>query len=67
MENEILQKIEDQNKKLDAIYTSVQKTRRYFLITMWITIIVFILPIVGLVFIVPYFINSYLGSFIDLI
>lgn len=67
MENEILQKIEEQNKKLDAIYTSVQKTKRYFLITMWITIIVFILPIVGLVFIVPYFINSYLGAFMDLI
>jgi TRAP-type mannitol/chloroaromatic compound transport system permease small subunit len=63
MENEILAKIEAQNVKIDAIYTSVEKTRKYFLTTMWITIILFALPILGLIIVVPMFISSYMNSF----
>ena len=63
MENEILTKIEEQGVKIEAIYTSVEKTRKYFLTTMWITIIMFALPLLGLLIIIPMFISSYLNSF----
>lgn len=63
MENQILLKMEAQDTKIDAIFTSVEKTRKYFLITMWITVIMFVLPLIGLVVAIPMFINSYLGSF----
>ena len=62
MENEILTKIQAQEAKIDAIYTSVEKTRKYFLINMWVTIIMFVLPLVLLVIVVPMVIGSYLES-----
>ena len=46
-------------EKIDAIYRSVEKTRKYFLITMWITVILFVLPLIGLLFVIPAFIRSY--------
>ena len=62
MENDILTKLQAQEAKIDAIYTSVEKTRKYFLINMWVTIIMFVLPLVLLVIVVPMVIGSYLES-----
>lgn len=62
MEAHILQKLEEQDKKIDAIYTSVEKTRKYFLTTLIITAIVFVLPLIGLFFAIPAFINTYTDS-----
>lgn len=45
--------------KIDAIYVSVEKTRKYLLWTMIVTIAVVVLPVIGLVFAVPSFISSY--------
>ncbi|HEX9608719.1 MAG TPA: hypothetical protein VGA06_00700 [Candidatus Paceibacterota bacterium] len=59
MEQDIQKKLEDQDVKLDAIFRSVEKTRKYFLIIMWITVILVVLPVVGLVFAIPTFINTY--------
>jgi len=58
MEEEILKKIEENQKKLDRIYTSVEKTRKYFLATLIITIVVFVLPLIGLIFIIPWFLST---------
>ena len=55
-------KFEELSKKIDAIYTSVEKMRKYFLVTMWITIILFVLPLLGLLVIVPIFLNSYVSA-----
>ncbi|MFT7557621.1 MAG: TRAP-type mannitol/chloroaromatic compound transport system permease small subunit [Planctomycetota bacterium] len=63
MEQEILQKIEDQQVKIDAIYKSVEKTRKYFLVTLWGTVIMFVLPLIALAFVIPKFIQSYLSAF----
>jgi len=57
--DELQQKIVEQDKKLDAIYESVEKTRKYFQITLWITVIMFILPLIGLIFIIPSVIGTY--------
>lgn len=63
MENEELKKkIEEQSFKIDAIYKSVEKTRKYFLAIIWITVIAVVLPIIGLVFAIPAFLNNYVGS-----
>ncbi|PIR57762.1 MAG: hypothetical protein COU71_02310 [Parcubacteria group bacterium CG10_big_fil_rev_8_21_14_0_10_38_31] len=59
MENEILKKIEESDQKIDEIYKSVEKTRKYFLWTLIITLAVFILPLIALAFIVPSFLSSY--------
>ena len=58
METEILRKLEEQEKKIDAIYRSVEKTRRYFMWTLIITIAVIILPLIGLLFVIPEFLST---------
>lgn len=46
-------------EKMDEIYVSVEKTRIYFKWTMIITIILFVVPLIGLVFVIPSFISNY--------
>ncbi len=63
MENEELKKkIEEQGLKIDAILKSVEKTRKYFLTTIWITVLAVVIPLIGLAIVLPSFVNNYLGS-----
>ena len=62
MDAELAQRLQAQDAKLDAIWQSVEKTRKYFQMTFWITVILFVLPLVGLIFVVPYAMSSYLGA-----
>ena len=62
MDQEIKNKIEELDKKIDAIYISVEKTRKYFFWTMIITLVVFILPLLGLIFVVPSFLSNYTST-----
>ena len=55
MDQEIKNRLDAQEVKMDAIYKSVEKTRKYFLIMTWVTIIVIVLPLIGLMFAVPSF------------
>jgi type IV secretory pathway component VirB8 len=66
METELKQLIEAQQKKIDEIYISVEKTRTYLWWTMIITVVLFVLPLVGLVFMIPSFISSYTTSVTEL-
>ena len=59
MDNEILKKLEESDQKIDEIYKSVEKTRKYFLWTLIITLAVFVLPLIALLFIIPSFLSSY--------
>ncbi len=63
MDQELQKKMEEQDGKLDAIYASVEKMRKYMLVTMWVTVAVVVLPVAGLLFIVPMVISSYTSSF----
>ena len=63
MEPNIQNKLQEIETKLDAIYVSTEKTRRYFQIVMWVTIAMVVLPFIGLIFIIPAFISSYTASF----
>jgi TRAP-type mannitol/chloroaromatic compound transport system permease small subunit len=62
MDPQLTQLIEAQQQKIDAIYKSVEKTRKYLLWTMIATVAFFVLPIIGLLFVVPSFISSYTSS-----
>lgn len=61
MESEMKQQLDAQAEKIDAIYVSVEKTRKYFLIIMWSTVAMIVLPAILLAFAIPAFINSYAG------
>jgi len=63
MEEDIIKKIDEQGVKIDAIHKSVEKTRKYFLIIIWVSIICFVLPLIILFFVLPSFMSTYLGSF----
>ncbi len=53
--------LEGQDAKLNAIYVSVEKTRKYFKWTMIISIVVIVLPLIGLLFAIPAFLSTYSG------
>ena len=52
---------EQQNRELlEQIFTSVEQTRKMFLWTLILSVVAFVLPIIGLVFAIPYFLSTYL-------
>ena len=59
MQPDLQNKIAELEKKIDEIYISVEKTRKYFFWTMVITLIVFVLPLIGLLFVIPSFLSNY--------
>ncbi len=62
MEQDILEKLEMQEKKIDAIYISVEKTRKYFLWTMIITVVTIVLPLIAAVVLIPWMLGSYMSA-----
>ena len=62
MDEELNKKIEEQGLKIDAIYKSVEKTSKYFLIIIWVTILGVVLPMIGLVFALPSFLSNYVDT-----
>ncbi len=59
MDTELKQKVEALESKIDKIYQSVEKTRKYFLWTLITTLAFFILPLIGLLFAIPKFLGVY--------
>lgn len=58
MDQELAQKLEAQDRKLDAIYVSVEKTRKYFLWTLVATAVMFVLPLIGIMIAVPWMLST---------
>lgn len=58
MDENILKKLAEQDQKLNSILESSEKMRKYFMWTMWISIAVIVLPLVGLVFALPSFFDG---------
>lgn len=67
MEQELFDKLEEQNKKIDAIYVSVEKTRKYFLWTLIITIATVVLPIIVLIILLPWLMNTLSSAYSGLL
>ncbi len=65
MEEKILKKITEQEEKIDKIYRSVEKTRKMFLMTIIVSVATFLLPLIALIFVIPWFLhimsNAYQG------
>ncbi|HWP61487.1 MAG TPA: hypothetical protein VN495_02710 [Candidatus Paceibacterota bacterium] len=64
---DLRQRLDQIEKKLDATFASAEKTRKYILWTVIVTVALFVLPLIGLVFILPSFINTYaqMGSLLQ--
>ncbi len=54
----MLKKFEEQNQKLDRIYDSTEKARKYFLWSLIFNVVIFILPLVALAFAIPWFVET---------
>jgi hypothetical protein len=55
---EILRKLQEQEAKVDAIWRSVEKTRKYFKWTLIVTLVTIVLPLIGLIFVIPVFLKT---------
>lgn len=66
-ENQILEVLKENQKLIKQTYESAEKTRKYFLYSAIATVLMFVLPLIGLIVIIPMFLDSYLGSFEGLI
>lgn len=61
MESDLDRRIAALEKKIDAIYVSTEKTRKYILSALIMTVVAFVLPLIGLMFAIPTFISTYSG------
>lgn len=58
----VMNKLNEAGEQLDDIQDSVHGMRRIFFWTMVITLALVILPILGLVFFIPSFVETYTGG-----
>ena len=63
MDSDFQKQLHTLEEKIDAVYVSVEKTRTYFRIILWVTLAMVVLPALGLIFAIPAFLNSYTSSF----
>ena len=63
--DDINKKIETLQAKVDAVYVSVEKTRRYFQWTLIATVVTVLLPLLGIIILIPHYLRmiGQLGSF----
>ena len=62
---EVIKKLSELEAKIDAIYKSAEKTRKYFLWTLVLSVVVFVLPLIALIFVIPQFLSA-IGPNMDL-
>ncbi len=59
MELELQQRLAALEQKIDSTFQSAEKTRKYMLWTLIGSIIVFVVPLIGLLFVIPQFLKSF--------
>ncbi len=62
MEQEVLQRLERLEQKLDRTTTSVEKTRKYMLWSLVVTVGMIIVPILLLLFFLPMLLDGFSGG-----
>lgn len=61
---DVVARLERVEAKADAIFRSAEKTRKYFLATLIVTVVAIVLPLIGMVILVPYYLSTIdLGSY----
>lgn len=63
MDSDLQKQLQTLEEKIDAVYVSVEKTRKYFRVILCVTLAMVVLPALGLIFAIPAFLNSYTSSF----
>jgi len=63
MDEEIKNRLDTLEKKTDAIHVSVEKTRKYFLWTLVATVVMFVLPLLGVALILPWLIGTITSAY----
>lgn len=63
MEQEISNRLQIQEDLLRKVYVSTEKTRKYFMWTLIISVAVILLPLVGLMFVIPTFLSTIGGAY----
>ena len=63
MEQEILNRLQAQEELLQKVFISAEKTRKYFMWTLIGSVAVVLLPLVGLVFVIPTFLATLGGAY----
>lgn len=46
-------------EKVDKVFVSAEKTRKYFLWILILTVVAFVLPLIGMLFAIPKFLETY--------
>lgn len=59
MDPEIKQKIENIEKKLDVVLAESWSAKKHSQIVFWVTIGLIVLPLIGLLFVIPSFLSTY--------
>lgn len=59
MDEQLSARIGALEQKIDAIYLSTERTRKYFFGLLVATAVTFILPLFGLIFLIPSFVTTY--------
>lgn len=59
MEETIIAKIEELEKKTDVLLRSVEMMRKYFLWSLIASLVFFLLPLIGLLIAIPYFLSTF--------
>jgi hypothetical protein len=59
MDEETKQRLDRIEQKADEIFKSAEKTRKYFLAVLIVTLIAFVVPLIGLVFAIPSYLSTY--------
>jgi len=63
MDPDIAKKLLDLETKIDAIYASAEKTRNYFKWTLIATAVLFLLPLIIMLFVLPSAISSITSAY----
>lgn len=67
MEQELYKKIEDLEVKINEIYQTLQSAKKIFKWSLIITVLLFVLPLIVLMFILPSMINSITSAYTGLL
>jgi hypothetical protein len=58
MDQEILKQLDELKTRVDTLYATLAKIKKYFTIAVVIYALLFILPLIGLLIAVPYYLNT---------
>ncbi|MDD5152767.1 MAG: hypothetical protein PHS95_02065 [Candidatus Pacebacteria bacterium] len=63
MEQEILNRLKAQEELLQKVYVSAEKTRKYFMWTLIASVVMFVAPLIALMFVIPAFLNTLMSGY----